>query len=78
MTQQKILVIEFKILEFLSRRPGQVFSRDQIMDGAWKEGKFIVDRAVDVHVRALRKKLGAAALFIETVRGVGYRFKEVT
>ena len=69
--------IEFNILEFLSRQPGRVFSRDQIMDGAWKEGKFIVDRAVDVHVRGLRKKLGKAADFVETVRGVGYRFKEI-
>ena len=69
--------IEFNILEFLSRYPGRVFSRDQIMDGVWKEGKFIVDRAVDVHIRGLRKKLERAANFIETVRGVGYRFKDV-
>jgi len=68
--------IEFNILDFLSRYPGRAFSRDQIMDGAWKEGKFVVDRAVDVHMRALRKKLGKAGDFIETVRGVGYRFKE--
>ncbi len=69
--------IEFSILEFLSRHPGRVYSRDQIMDGAWKEGKFIVDRAVDVHVLALRKKLGKAAHLIETVRGIGYRFHDV-
>lgn len=69
--------IEFNILEFLSRSPGRVFSRDQILDRAWKEGKFIVDRAVDVHIRSLRKKLGKnGAKFIETVHGVGYRFKE--
>ena len=69
--------IEFKILEFLSRSPGRVFTRDQIMDNVWKEGKFIVDRAVDVHVRGLRKKLNKAADFVETVRGIGYRFKEI-
>ena len=69
--------IEFKILEFLSRSPGRVFTRDQIMDNVWKEGKFIVDRAVDVHVRGLRKKLNKAAEFVETVRGLGYRFKEI-
>jgi len=69
--------IEFNILEFLSRQPGRVFNRDQIMDGAWKEGKFVVDRAVDVHIRSLRKKLAKAADLIETVRGVGYRFKEI-
>jgi DNA-binding response OmpR family regulator len=69
--------IEFNILEFLSRSPGRVFSRDQILDRAWKEGKFIVDRAVDVHIRSLRKKLGkSGAGLIETVHGVGYRFKE--
>ncbi|MBI3602112.1 MAG: response regulator transcription factor [Candidatus Omnitrophica bacterium] len=68
--------IEFAILEFLSRSPGRVFSREQILDSVWKEGKFIIDRAVDVHIRGLRKKLGPAQDYIETVRGVGYRFKE--
>ncbi len=72
-----LTAIEFNILEFLSRYPGRAFSRDQIMDHAWKEGKFVVDRAVDVHIRALRKKLGKAAHLIETVRGMGYRFKEI-
>ena len=73
----ELTTIEFKILEFLSRSPGRVFTRDQIMDNVWKEGKFIVDRAVDVHVRGLRKKLNKAADFVETVRGIGYRFKEI-
>ncbi len=72
-----LTMIEFNILEFLSRYPGRVFSRDQIMDKVWKEGKFIVDRAVDVHIRGLRKKLKTAAHLIETVRGVGYRFKDL-
>ncbi len=72
-----LTAIEFSILEFLSRSPGRVYSRDQIMDGAWKEGKFIVDRAVDVHILALRKKLGKATHLIETVRGIGYRFKDL-
>lgn len=73
----ELTTIEFNILEFLSRQPGRVFTRDQIMDKAWKEGKYIVDRAVDVHVRGLRKKLGKAADFVETVRGVGYRFRDL-
>jgi DNA-binding response OmpR family regulator len=72
-----LTTIEFAILEFLSRTPGRVYTRDQILDSVWKEGKFIIDRAVDVHVRGLRKKLGKAADFVETVRGVGYRFKDV-
>ncbi len=69
--------IEFDIFEFLSRTPGRVYTREQILDSVWQEGKYIVDRAVDVHIRGLRKKLGLAAQdYIETVRGVGYRFKE--
>lgn len=68
--------IEFSIIEFLSRSPGRVYTRNQILDNVWQEGKFIIDRTVDVHVRALRQKLGRAADYIETVRGVGYRFRE--
>jgi len=73
----KLTSMEFDIVEFLSRSPGRVWSREQILDNVWKEGKFIIDRAVDVHVRGLRKKLGKAEDYIETVRGVGYRFKDV-
>ena len=73
----ELTTIEFGILEFISRSPGRVFSREQILDGVWKEGKFIVDRAVDVHIRGLRKKLGPAQDYVETVRGVGYRFKDI-
>lgn len=72
----ELTTIEFNILEFLCRYPGRVFTRDQIMDRVWKNGKFIVDRAVDVHIRGLRRKLDSAADLIETVRGVGYRFKD--
>src|SRR3989338_2330051 len=73
----ELTTIEFNILEFLSRHPGRVFNRDQIMDRGWKEGRFIIDRAVDVHIRGLRKKMGKAAELIETVRGAGYRFKDL-
>ena len=73
----KLTSIEFDIVEFLSRSPGRVWTREQILDNVWKEGKFIIDRAVDVHVRGLRKKLDKAGDYIETVRGVGYRFKDV-
>lgn len=72
-----LTITEFKILEFLARKPGKVFTRDQILDSAWPEEVFVVDRAVDVHVRGLRKKMGKLSDYIETVRGVGYRFKEV-
>ncbi len=72
-----LTALEFSIVEFLSRSPGRVYTREQMLENVWKEGRFIVDRAVDVHVRNLRKKLGAAQDYIETVRGVGYRFKEI-
>ncbi|MBF0386366.1 MAG: response regulator transcription factor [Candidatus Omnitrophica bacterium] len=73
----EVTALEFSILEFLSRSPGRVYTRDQMLENIWKEGRFIVDRAVDVHVRNLRKKMGDAQDHIETVRGVGYRFKEI-
>ena len=68
---------EFKLLEFLARRPGMVFSRDQILDGVIGDNALVCDRTVDAHVKSLRRKLGKAKNYIETVRGAGYRFKEV-
>lgn len=67
---------EFRILHFLARRLGWVFTRYQIVDAARGEGYPVTDRSVDVHIVSLRKKLGQAGGYIETVRGVGYRFKE--
>jgi two-component system, OmpR family, alkaline phosphatase synthesis response regulator PhoP len=67
---------EFGILHFLARRPGWVFTRSQIVDAVKGGEYFVTDRAVDVQIVGLRKKLGSAAKDIETVRGVGYRFKE--
>jgi two-component system phosphate regulon response regulator PhoB len=67
---------EFRLLECLLRQPGRAFSRHQLMDAAIGEGAVVLERTIDVHVKTLRKKLGAADL-IETVRGVGYRFREV-
>jgi len=67
---------EFGILSFLARRPGWVFTRSQIVDAVRGDEYFVTDRAVDVQVVGLRKKLGSASKLIETVRGVGYRFKE--
>jgi two-component system alkaline phosphatase synthesis response regulator PhoP len=66
----------FLILSFLARRPGWVFTRSQIVDAVKGDDYFVTDRAVDVQVVGLRKKLGSASRLIETVRGVGYRFKE--
>ncbi|MCC6795219.1 MAG: response regulator [Candidatus Hydrogenedentes bacterium] len=67
---------EFRLLHYLARRPGWVFTRSQIVDAVRGEGYAVTDRAVDVQVVGLRKKLGPAGHYIETVRGVGYRMKE--
>lgn len=67
---------EFKILEYLSRNPGIVLSRDKILDGAFGYDVVVSDRTIDAHIKSLRKKLGKARDYIETVRGIGYRFKE--
>jgi two-component system, OmpR family, alkaline phosphatase synthesis response regulator PhoP len=67
---------EFRILHFLARRPGWVFTRQQILDGIHGTAYAITDRAVDVQIVGLRRHLGEAGKHIETVRGVGYRMKE--
>jgi two-component system phosphate regulon response regulator PhoB len=67
---------EFRVLYFLAKRPGWVFNRQQILDAVHGDNYAITDRAVDVQIVGLRKKLGDAGKYIETVRGVGYRFKE--
>ncbi|MBW2519944.1 MAG: response regulator transcription factor, partial [Deltaproteobacteria bacterium] len=67
---------EFKILSLLATRPGWVFTRSQIVDAIHGEGYAVTDRAVDVQIVGLRKKLGGCGAYIETVRGLGYRFKE--
>ncbi|MGD9031326.1 MAG: response regulator [Desulfobacteraceae bacterium] len=67
---------EFGILNFLARRPGWVFTRSQIVDAVRGDDYPVTDRSVDVQIVGLRKKLGPAGKYIETVRGVGYRFRE--
>ena len=66
---------EFRLLECLLRQPGRAFTRHQLMDAAIGEGAIVLERTIDVHIKTLRRKLGVADL-IETVRGVGYRFRE--
>ncbi|MBI4432777.1 MAG: response regulator [Candidatus Omnitrophica bacterium] len=66
--------LEFQIVTFLMEHPDKVFSRDQLLSGAWKGEAFVVDRTVDVHIRSIRRKLGRWRDAIETVRGSGYRF----
>ena len=67
---------EFRILQLLASRKGRVFTRDQILDFLWGNEKAVVDRTVDVHIRNLREKLGAAASLIKNIRGVGYKLEE--
>ncbi|MCC6219831.1 MAG: response regulator [Deltaproteobacteria bacterium] len=67
---------EFRLLHFLMRHPGWVFTRYQIVDAIKGEDYPVTDRSVDVQIVGLRKKLGEQGKLVETVRGVGYRFKE--
>ena len=66
---------EFKILHCLARHTGWVYTRDQMIDAAHGENYFVTDRAIDVQIVGLRKKLGESGNLIETVRGIGYRFQ---
>jgi two-component system phosphate regulon response regulator PhoB len=72
----ELTATEFKLLHLLASRPGRVFTRQQIIEAI--HGKFtaVTDRSVDVQVVMLRRKLGRRAANVQTVRGVGYRFKE--
>lgn len=71
-----LTVTEFRMLYFLAQRPGLVFTRGQIVNGVRGEDYPITDRSVDVQIVGLRKKLGSAGKYIETIKGVGYRFLE--
>ncbi len=71
-----LTLTEFRLLHFLAQRPGWAFSRGQIVDAVKGDDYPVTERSVDVQVAGLRKKLGELGGYIETVRGVGYRFKE--
>lgn len=71
-----ITLSEFGILRRLIANRGKVLTRNQLLDDIQNEDAFIVDRNIDVHIASLRKKLGPTFIWIETVRGIGYRFKE--
>lgn len=63
---------EFELLDFLASKPGKIFPRELILEKIWGTDVLVVDRTIDVHIRKLRKKVGQD--YIETVKGVGYRF----
>jgi two-component system alkaline phosphatase synthesis response regulator PhoP len=67
---------ELRLLHFLASHPGRVFTRDQLLARAIGEHAVVIDRNIDVHVRSIRKKLGEERERVETVRGVGYRFRD--
>ena len=72
----RLTLTEFKLLIALVGARGRVLTRDQLMDKAMGTDVFVTDRAIDVHITAIRKKLGEASWLIHTVRGVGYRLRE--
>ncbi len=67
---------EFKLITTLAQRRGRVQSREQLLQDVWEYDSLIDTRTVDTHMRRLREKLGTAARYLDTVRGVGYRFVE--
>lgn len=67
---------EFRLLYFLASHPGRVFTRDQLLNHTVGEEAIVIDRNIDVHVRSIRRKLSPYGDIIETIRGVGYRFRD--
>lgn len=68
---------EFQILLYLASHVGSVVNRETLLNAIWGSDVYVVDRTVDVHIRKIREKLGRYADYIETIKGVGYRMKEV-
>lgn len=76
-----LTAIEFQILRFLANEPGRIYSRDQLMDHAYKDHRIVSERTIDSHIKKLRKKLREVSPdfeLIQSVYGVGYRFEEST
>ena len=67
---------EFRLLHQLASRPGRVYTRDELLDSVGKGAALVLERNVDSHIKTLRKKLGDSGSLVETVRGVGYRFRD--
>ncbi len=69
---------EFRLLDYLARHPGRVFSRDHLLDAVWGDARFVTPRSVDVYVRRIREKIEAdpeVPRYLKTMRGAGYRFE---
>jgi two-component system, OmpR family, alkaline phosphatase synthesis response regulator PhoP len=67
---------EFELLALLAASPGRVYTREMLLNSIWGSDVVVVDRTIDVHIRKIREKLGDHAHLIETIKGVGYRFKD--
>ena len=67
---------EFKILHQLASQPGRAFTREQLLNRVVGHGVVVVDRNIDVHIRAVRRKLGDYSSLVQTIRGVGYRLAD--
>ena len=74
--RMELTATEFKLLTVLARRRGRVQTRDHLLRDVWEYNSLVDTRTVDTHMRRLREKLGPAAKYLDTVRGVGYRFVE--
>jgi len=66
---------EFQLLHFLARNPGKVINRETLLKEIWGNDVYVIDRTIDVHIRKIREKLGKHSELIETIKGVGYKFK---
>lgn len=66
---------EFKILHIMAKKPGRVFSREQLLDHLWGNEKIVLDRTIDVHITHLREKLKSASKYIKNIRGIGYKIE---
>ncbi|MFA6598167.1 MAG: response regulator transcription factor [Ignavibacteriaceae bacterium] len=69
---------EFELLSYLCENPGKILTRSAILQNVWGSDIYVVDRTIDVHIRKIREKLGAQSEMIETIKGVGYRMKNVS
>jgi DNA-binding response OmpR family regulator len=74
-TAVEFTATEFRLLYLLASHPGRVFTRDHLISRVIGEDALVIDRNIDVHIRAVRKKLGSQRDYVETIRGVGYRFR---
>ena len=75
--QLSLTATEFRLLHHLAAHPGHARNRDELLDIIWGEDKFVTPRTVDTYIRRLREKLGPAGEMIQTLRGVGYRFRKM-